>query len=117
MSLFDWLLVLHLIGDFLLQTHHQAINKMKGKFFNWPLVSHCLVYTLVFLPLVLLCKMAPGWLGVLLVSHLILDRRTVVAWWVRRIKKKDAEESFWLTIVIDQIFHLLILVAIAVIGG
>lgn len=40
-----WLLVLHLVGDYLLQSDWMALQKTKNW---WPAVAHVLVYTLPF---------------------------------------------------------------------
>lgn len=111
MSQFDTLLIGHLIGDFLFQTGWMAQYKST----KWlPLITHVLVYTIV---ISLFGWFSGGltWLAILLVflSHLFLDRRTFVVFWVRRIQTAKGPSEAWLTIVADQIFHLIIL-AIAI---
>ncbi|MCM3789593.1 hypothetical protein M3221_14420 [Domibacillus indicus] len=44
-------------------------------------------------------------------THVTIDRRTLVAWWLRTIMKAQGPESGWLGIIVDQIFHLLVLAA------
>lgn len=83
MTLFSWLLVGHLVGDFLLQTRWMAQQKNK----HWePLVLHTVVYTLT---VSLLAQLAGGlrWQAVALIflSHLILDRRNFVNFWACRV--------------------------------
>lgn len=107
MSPFDILLVGHLIGDYLFQTSWMAANKAK----RWgPLLAHVFVYTST----VYAISFGFGGLsipGILLifVSHLLLDRRTFVEWWVTRIMRAPDGESRWLMIVVDQIFHIIFL--------
>lgn len=109
MTLFEVLFLAHLVGDFLLQTSWMAANKAT----KWtPLLAHVVVYTTVLILTAL-------WFGVplslqailfIFISHVILDRRSFVAWWVRTIQMADAKSSVWLSIMADQIFHLLVLV-------
>lgn len=113
MSPFDWLLIGHLIGDFLLQTSWMA----KYKATKWlPLLSHVSVYTLVVASF--------GWffgglsfagIAVIFIGHVLLDRKTFVAFWVRHIQTAKGPEQAWLSIMADQIFHVILLaVAIAI---
>jgi hypothetical protein len=107
MSQFDMLLIGHLIGDFLLQTTWMANNKAV----KWlPLLSHVVIYTAVIAIF--------GWLSgglslaalaIVFISHIILDRRTFVSFWVRRIQMVDGPAAGWLGIMADQIFHIIIL--------
>jgi hypothetical protein len=108
MSPFEFLLLAHLIGDYLFQTKWMALNKST----KWvPLLTHVGVYTLT-----ITCV---AWIGfggltawgivVVIMSHIILDRRLFVTWWTRRIMRIDEKESGWLIIVTDQIFHILVL--------
>ncbi|MGO0063653.1 DUF3307 domain-containing protein [Brevibacillus fluminis] len=108
MTLFEVLLVAHFVGDYLFQTSWMAMNKAK----NWAaLLVHCAVYTLVLYVAANLiwAKQPLSWpaLAVIFFGHVILDRRTFVAWWVRKIMM--APESSWLGIMADQIFHLLLI--------
>ncbi len=111
MSLFDWLLIAHLIGDWLFQTEYEVLNKAKGRFFNQALWAHVIKYTACFVPVVYLFHL--GWwpLVPIFASHLWLDRRTPIIWWQKNIKR--ANDS-WPNLVVDQIFHLLVIVVIAV---
>ncbi|ARF13803.1 DUF3307 domain-containing protein [Sporosarcina ureae] len=108
MNLFSYLLLGHLVGDFLLQNTWMAMNKAN----KWmPLMTHCLVYTLSIFVAILISGFQVSWLAIVLiyVSHVFLDKRLFVFWWVRTIMGVKNPEGNWLMIVTDQIFHLLVL--------
>ena len=116
MSLFDWLLVGHLVGDFLLQTDGMA--KYKADNWTWMLrhVGLYLAVMVVVLGAYALSTPVPLWaLGLALlfigVTHIILDRRGFTLGWMRLIG--ITSDLDWLTIVADQVFHLLVLVVVA----
>lgn len=107
MSMFDFLLLGHLVGDFLLQTSWMARNKAT----QWlPLLVHVSVYTSVIALFGLFAGgLSPAAIALIFISHVILDRRSFVQFWVERVQMTTGSESRWLTIVADQIFHLLFL--------
>lgn len=116
MSLFDWLLVGHLVGDFLLQTDNMASFKAQ----NWYwMLRHTVVYVSVMAVIVgvyTLDHAVSLWVpGIALLAiggtHVILDRRDFTQWWMRMIGISPDRQ--WLSIVADQAFHLVILAAVA----
>ncbi len=117
MLLFDALIMMHLIGDWILQTEHEAMNKMKGEFINHALLSHCLVYTACFVPVFLYFHVALSWLLLIFSSHMFLDRRWPVIWWLKHVKRVSDETIIalpWLVIAVDQVMHVLIIAFIVV---
>jgi hypothetical protein len=116
MSLFDWLLVGHLVGDFLLQTDNMARYKER----SWPwMLRHVGAYVAVMLILIVayaVSHVVPFWAaggGLLFigVTHFLLDRRDFTQWWMRLIG--ISANHTWLSIVVDQTFHLLVLAGVA----
>ncbi len=115
MSLFDWLLMGHLVGDFLLQTDGMA--KYKAQSWTW-MLRHIGLYLMVMaivLGLYSLGHPTPLWvlaLALLLIgtTHVFLDRRGFTGAWMRFIGITSGPG--WLTVVIDQVFHLLVLAAV-----
>jgi len=115
MSLFDWLLVGHLVGDFLLQTDGMA--KYKTQSWTWMLrhVGLYLAVMVIVLGVYSVSHAVPLWaLAVALLfigaTHIVLDRRDVTMGWMRLIG--ITSDLGWLTIVADQVFHLLVLVVV-----
>ena len=112
MTSFSYLLIGHFIGDFLFQTSWMAMHKAS----KWvPLLVHCVVYTVCVTSVALL---EVGLLPIeaillLFASHIFLDRRTFVAWWVKTIMRTEGKEAKWISIMVDQIFHLIIIGTIA----
>lgn len=116
MSVFDWLLVAHLVGDFLLQTNEMA--RCKSQNWSWllrHLGSYMAVMTVVlgvlawtgsvpFLAAVLVWLLIGG-------THAILDRRGFTRWWMRVIG--ISADVVWLRIAVDQVFHIVVLAAAA----
>lgn len=116
MSLFDWLLVGHLVGDFLLQTNGMAKYKEQ----SWPwMLGHIGVYVMVMMALLgayALSHAVPFWMvaaALLFIAgtHILLDRRGFTLWWMGLIG--ISAEPPWLSIVVDQAFHLLVLAIVA----
>ncbi|MDP4127319.1 MAG: DUF3307 domain-containing protein [Bacillota bacterium] len=111
MSPFDFLLLAHLIGDFPLQTSWMAMNKAE----KWlPLLAHSTLYTAVIeiISLVGFGGLALWQLLVVLLAHVLLDRRKFVAWWVKKVMRTDLSGNGWLGIMVDQVFHVTILALI-----
>ena len=105
MNLFDWLIVGHLVGDFILQTRWMAAKKAT----EWPpLIAHSAVYTAV---LFLFAQMAGGLsfqaAAVIFGSHLLLDKRIFTNYWSQRIASQEA--NGWLRIMVDQTCHVIVL--------
>jgi hypothetical protein len=108
MSSFDILLIAHLVGDYLLQIGWMAANKTK----NWlATLTHAAAYTftIAVFAAFFIENFSPWGLLLVFVSHAIVDRRSITTFWVTKVMTAPESESGWLTIVIDQIFHLLIL--------
>jgi len=57
----------HLVGDYILQSHWMATEKLKK---SSAALAHALVYTLCFLPI----STSPKALGFILVTHFVIDR-------------------------------------------
>jgi hypothetical protein len=112
MSLFGWLIVAHVVGDFLLQSGTMATLKAE----NWlwmgahvglymiPVSAVCIVYTL--------SAHLPIWLAftVLLFlagTHALLDRRGFRDAWMRMVG--IPLDHPWLPSAVDQAFHLVTL--------
>lgn len=116
MSLFDWLLVCHLIGDFLLQTYNMAMRKEED--WSW-LLRHVAVYMVPITVVVVryaVTHSVPAWVTVAALlfvagAHIILDRRNFVKWWGCHIAK--VPDHPWLPVVHDQVFHIVILAIVA----
>jgi hypothetical protein len=116
MSLFDWLLLGHLAGDFLFQTDSMARHKPQN--WRWMLghVSLYMVTITVIITAYGLSHTLPVWAPVtawlfIFASHLILDRRSFTAYWMRLVGASP--DHPWLPIVVDQIFHLITLALVA----
>jgi hypothetical protein len=112
MTLFEALIVAHLFGDYLFQTEYEAMNKAEGSVWNKALMAHCVKYTLCCLPVLLIYEVPLMWLLFILVTHIFFDRRWPIVWWRIHIMRGDPDsidKTFWLTIVVDQIFHLCVL--------
>jgi hypothetical protein len=116
MSLFDWLLVGHLVADFLLQTDNMA--RYKAQSWSW-MLKHVGIYLAVMMVLVGAYAMnhpVPLWVvvgGMLFIggTHIVLDRRAFTLWWMRRLGVSS--DLTWLPIVADQVFHILVLAVVA----
>lgn len=119
------LLASHLVGDFLVQTEWQAVNKLGGLFdprSRKALISHVLVYTMAFIPaLVWIGFQTTPWRAVAVgavvaVPHLFLDDGHFVRFWLRAVKRAPAPSAA-LTVSVDQTFHVVCLVGAAVLAA
>lgn len=124
-EVFAVFLVCHLVGDFLLQTDWQAVNKRGGLSRNpvarRALFSHAAVYTLVFVPAVIwvatqTSALAIALLAVIFIPHLIQDDARLLVAWNRSVKRSSPVPGDYLYIAIDQSFHVVFLFATALLA-
>jgi hypothetical protein len=115
-SLFDWLLVAHLVGDFLIQTDNMANQKIE----DWPwMVRHIGCYMVILSAVLLAYSVAyrlPLWQAVLALlfigaTHVLLDRRGLTLRWMHLVGMSP--DHPWLGIIVDQVFHILTLALVA----
>ena len=100
-SLFVSLLLAHLVGDFMLQTDSLCKQKRENKACSWFLYVHAIVISL--LSLIALWNLRLWYVALVIgVSHLLIDLG----------KAYVKEENMWI-FVFDQVFHILILIAAA----
>jgi hypothetical protein len=125
-ALFGVFLISHLVGDFLLQTGWQATHKRHGLGSNpearRALVWHGLIYTVAFVPALVWVGTesgAPAAVGVgalVLLPHVIIDDGTLVASWVRHIKRVEGTPSVVVRLGVDQTLHVLALAGVALLA-
>ena len=109
MNFFEFLIIGHLTGDFLFQTNWMAREKANNFL---ALFIHSAVYTF-FIGLVSYLAGRFSWtaLLVILLSHMLLDNRKFVYFWVKNVNK--SADTAWLRIACDQCWHIIILGAIS----
>lgn len=120
------LLISHLAGDFLLQTEWQAVNK-RGGLRHDPvqrraLLLHGLTYTAAYVPALIWLGSEIGALGAVLCAlaitlpHIVIDDGRVLFAWMSRVKHNDEPER-WLVAAVDQTFHLVCLLPVALVAA
>lgn len=114
------LLFMSLGFDWMVQTEWEATNK----FTNWKArFIHSWAYSMLATFLVSLFGYM-GWetfiiFWILFITHFIIDKRTIVMWWmkyIKRIPEKSIKELWWMNIAIDQWLHLWVNLIICVIS-
>ncbi|MFK8136785.1 MAG: DUF3307 domain-containing protein [Bdellovibrionales bacterium] len=98
--------VKHFLADFPLQTNYMLFRKTNpGWDFVLPLLSHCLVHSVLTLIIVLIYIPSLWWLGPLdLVLHFIMDRFKSSPKWLGRYNDLG-KAHFWWALGFDQMFH------------
>ena len=126
-EVFALFVVCHLAGDYLLQTEWQATHKRGGlgtdPVKRRALVWHVVTYTLAFVPALIwlaedLEALAVGGLvaGIAL-PHLVQDDGRLLARYIAVVKKADAAENPSVAAAVDQSFHFLTLLLLALAAG
>lgn len=116
------ILLAHLVGDYVIQSHWMACEKTKRW---WPAIAHGLTYTLPYM----LVTQSPAALAVIAGTHIVIDRFRLakhLVWAKNQLAPKmfrptweDAKVtgypsstpawmSVWLMIIADNTIHLLI---------
>ena len=109
MSMLGLAILGHFVGDYLLQNDWMALNKKTSSF-------HCAVHCALWSLAVCLFSGWWVWFPVLFALHFIQDRTDIVQRWMRLIGQRKFMEppcAPWSVIVVDNIFHILTLYAIA----
>jgi hypothetical protein len=115
-------LVCHLVGDFVLQTEWQAINK-RGGLGRSPdarraLTTHVATYTLAFVPAFVWAARTPvaalAMAVAVYVPHAVQDDGRLLQRWNRDVKKMDPVANWVVAMLVDQSFHVVALFALAV---
>jgi hypothetical protein len=124
-EVFAVLLVSHLVGDLLLQTEWQAVNKYAGLSGGEPLralLSHIGTYMLAMVP-ALIWLLGSHSLGrtiavaaLIVVPHLIQDDGRLLMRYGRTVKHTAMAPGDWLFTAVDQSFHILALFGAALIA-
>ncbi|MBX0290964.1 DUF3307 domain-containing protein [Hymenobacter sp. HSC-4F20] len=108
-------LILHLLGDYVLQSDKMAVNKTSSH--KWAFI-HALLYAIGFAWIV---PSVWAWL-VIFGTHFLIDRYRLAKYWVRFYNQVSVLEAgpfgypadkppfiaFWLMVIIDNTMHLLI---------
>ena len=125
-EVFAAFVVCHVVGDYLLQTDWQALNK-RGGLGSDPerrraLVTHVSMYTLSFIPVfvALWDSLGGGVFGVaalVFIPHLIQDDGRLLTSYIRVVKGGDAATIPAIFTSVDQSFHLVVLFLIALLAG
>jgi hypothetical protein len=117
MSAFSWLLIGHLVGDWLLQNHWMSTGK-KRNLFNLPGIAHFLIYTAAIMVVLQLASPKNMSLAsyllvgvVILISHWAIDTLDAAERWMRFYRQSDVAV---VRLVVDQTLHLLVLVLLIV---
>ena len=118
-EIFVVLVVSHLLGDYLLQTDWQALNKRGGLGRNpearRALLSHVSVYTLAYVPAFVWIaeELSAGGIALLAAGiffpHLVQDDGRLLSGYIVRIKGCGAESSKTVYTSVDQSLHIIIL--------
>jgi hypothetical protein len=123
-AVFAAFLVCHLTGDLLLQTEWQALTKVRG--FGDPegrraLISHVGTYTLCYVPVLIWVGVDRGVVRAVVVAllialpHIVIDDGRFVRGWLRQVKHSpDPAPS--LRLMVDQSFHVVCLLGVAVLA-
>ena len=113
-EVFAAFVVCHLVGDYLLQTDWQALNKRGGlgpdPLARRALFSHIVTYTLAFVPaLVWLADDIGAWAiataALIAVPHWVQDDGRLLAAYVVRVKHTDPRANPSIAAAADQTFH------------
>jgi len=117
-ELFQVFIISHLVGDYLLQTEWQAVNK-RGGLGGRPeqrraLGSHVATYTLAFAPALAglwdsLHARVFGLAALIAIPHLIQDDGRLLSRYAEVVKKADIQENQGLGGALDQSLHLVAL--------
>lgn len=112
MSVFTWLLIGHLVGDWLLQNDAMAQGKRTG-IKSIACLLHCFLYTLaqvgaLWIASKLLPQTPPYLLFALLtfMTHWLIDATNLAACWGILIRQTNAA---FVRVTVDQTFHLITL--------
>jgi uncharacterized protein DUF3307 len=126
-EVFAVFIVCHLVGDYLLQTEWQAINKRGGlgpdPVKRRALVSHIVSYTLAFVPAFIwladdLDALAiVGVVAGVALPHLVQDDGRLLARYMEVVKKAPAELNVGVAAAVDQSFHVVTLLLLAFAAG
>lgn len=116
MTTFNWLLVAHLVGDWLLQNDWMARHKQDG-LFNRAIAVHCMMYTGTTLASLWLAAFntsiqPPYFLfsTFILLSHWIIDATGMARHWSHFFRQSD---THFVQIMVDQTMHIVILACLA----
>ena len=119
------LLVSHIAGDFIFQTEWQALNKRGGlgrsREARRALRNHALTYTIAFIPgYVWIASERGDALALLLallvtLPHVIVDDGRMLRGWMRTVKHVE-DPAPGLVIMVDQSFHLVLLLPVALLA-
>jgi hypothetical protein len=125
-EVFALLVVSHLVGDFLLQTEWQALNKPGGlgpdPLARRALLSHIGSYTLALVPALVwlgdeIGAAAVGVGALVVVPHLLQDDGRPVLWFIARVKKVPGPPERLLVMVVDQSAHMVALLGAALVAA
>jgi hypothetical protein len=124
-EVFTAFVVSHLVGDYLLQTNWQACHKRGGlargaREARRALCTHVGFYTLAFVPALVASDLGLELLWVIpaiALPHLIQDDGRLLAAYMKRVKRLDPKENLSVSIAVDQTFHLLALLVVALLVG
>lgn len=125
-EVFAVFVVTHLVGDYLLQTEWQALNKHGGltgtATMRRALGTHIATYTLAFVPALIWLwdSNHAGVFGIaalIAIPHLIQDDGRLLSSYAKTVKKADIQLNTSLGAAMDQSFHLLALFLVALLAG
>jgi hypothetical protein len=123
-EIFAVFVVSHMVGDFVLQTNWQAINKHGGlrrgnTVGRRALLSHVSTYTLAFVPALVWLAGDLSWsvllvAAALFVPHVLQDDGRLLARYMRRVKKADPAALPVVALALDQSIHAVMLLVLAI---
>lgn len=125
-EVFAVFVVSHLAGDFVVQTHWQAVHKFGGlgrdPRARRALLLHILTYTLTFVPALiwLADDLGAGVVplaGLIAIPHLVQDDGRLLVAYNERAKGSDAHPGDPLFTWIDQAFHVIALFGTALVAA
>ncbi|MEA2473727.1 MAG: hypothetical protein QOE06_1642 [Thermoleophilaceae bacterium] len=118
-SPFPEFFVSHQIGDYLLQTDFQALNKSGGlgedEESRRALVNHGVTYTAAFAPALLAVARrtslarAVGVAALITLPHMAIDDGRLLRAYMKRVKRVDGDTNPALTTSVDQSMHIVCL--------
>ncbi len=112
MNTFNWLLLGHIVGDWLLQNDWMAKGKKQG-LLTWPGLAHFTIYTVTIIATLWATGACGGsltfYLGptaLIFSSHWLIDATDIVDRWMQFLRQS---KMTMVEIMVDQTLHLLVL--------